>query len=265
MMRTACVIALLLSLTAVVRAERGVKATVYTRAGKRQGYVLPTSDGSLKMSQRPDMGGVLQTIRRGSIRRLLTAKHPGITKIEKDFDAGKYDEVIKDVDRVPQQVKWLGWGGWAYYLKAQAYMAKKDYAKAKAAARDGKRYGNAEGRGDLLDQVILAAEIAGNPSQPGLRNRLLRARPSPGKYKMLGILAQAQAGKKDNDRQLLMEAAIQYMKVVLVYSAEDLEDDPGGTADRKEAYARLIQVLTLLNDKSKAEQFAAMRKQDYGR
>ncbi len=257
-----CLAILFLGLFGVAHAqERSVKGYIINRQGKKlDGFISADGKGNIKYKKSNNIS-VSQTFGRDRLRRIVTPKPKEVRSLEQALAKRKYDDVINKSGAAVNKYGWLGWGGQIYYLKGRALLAKNDANGAKAAFNAGRRYAGAEGRSDMLKRCLLEVRIS--QGDAGAMREVKRMKPSTFKYKMLGISTEV-VGRQKNDKNMLSEAALQYLKVVLVYSKADLEGDLASQRDRHESYQRLVGVLTELKD-NRAEDFSSLMKQEYGR
>jgi hypothetical protein len=257
-----CLAILFLGLFGVAHAqEKPVKGYIIDKRGKKhEGYLSATGSGGIQY-RKSDRIKMARTFSRDNLRRIVTSKPKEVRSLEQALAKRKYDDVINQSGAAVNKYGWLGWGGLIYYLKGRALLAKKDANGAKAAFNAGRRYAGAEGRSDMLKRSLLEVRIS--QGDAGAMREVKRMKPSTFKYKMLGISTEV-VGRQKNDKNMLSEAALQYLKVVLVYSKADLEGDLASQRDRHESYQRLVGVLTELKD-NRAEDFSSLMKQEYGR
>ncbi len=251
-----CLTALLLLIPGEAWAQKD--CWIQLRSGKTvKGYSIKARpDGTLILKTGKGRRGATRTIGRGSYKQVHTPKPPTVAALERLDQARNYDELVAKTDAALKKYRWLGWGGLIVYLKGKALMrlgkalekkgsaaeAKAKYKLAKKVFTDGKPYAKIDGRAKLLGRAVQEAKLALNE----------RVKPLPGispfKFKLKGQFLEKQGKKR--------EAALEYLKVVLLYDV-----DKGGF-QRKECYGLLVALLKELGD-LRHRQFKAQMRKEY--
>ena len=250
-----CLTGLLLGFGAAVAQEDETVSYIIDTTGNRHEGIIEKKGNSGDLLYKKEVGPTSRTFNKGTYTRVYTPKPAAVAELEKLFSAKKYDDVVAKAPAALGTYDWLGWGGRICYLQGKAHLAKGKVQEAKSAFLKGQDYGRVDGTLRTLQRAEIEIRVT-QGSDPALERDLKRMAPDPFKYKVLGMLAEAKAKAANNDQNLLTEAALQYMKVALVYAVED------GGDDRRECFERLIDVLKQLKD-NRYETFAQRLKQEY--
>ena len=186
------------------------------------GQMAANSSGAIQFT---DVLGKKHTYSRGQIKYIYNDCPNSIKIIEKMFRYQRFADVVKAVDSLGAADIYLGWGGFAYYLKAMAQVQLNQVGDAETTLKKGTVIAMAENRDDLLKDGMKVTQALKSPGN-------VPNKPTPLFLLLQGLVYEKQKKYK--------EAALEYMKAVMLFPRDNRQ---GTDLERLWAMARLVDVL----------------------
>lgn len=200
--------------------------------------LIANEEGDIKVALD---GGGTQTIKRADYRSAYVPKPQQVALLQQMYEQKAFDRLLQNVDGVFDRVKYLGWGGFLSYMKAEAQLAAGQADAAQRTADLGMRFAREEDL-ELLNMSKAKALLAMNRKDelgPILEKLKNAESPQAAAFSFMtqGILL-ADQGRED-------EAILELMKTVLLF-------EPRGEIApiHEQARQKLVELLKAKNDPS---------------
>jgi len=223
-----------LAAVAALNVQAARDCYVVRRSGQKvRGEALAAeSDGTLQLKL--GSSGPVQTFKPGTYLYGYIPKPKAVSDLERAFEGGSYDDVVKYAPAIFEKYKYLGWGDHVSYMEGMVYIDRKNYTQAQQAFERGSRFQAGHGE-ELVKGMVLA--LLGQKKIDEVQPMLERMMKAPDAdaaafaFNARGRILVQQGRKK--------EAVLEFLKALLLFRP--------GTAEREREDARK-QVVALLEE-----------------
>jgi len=182
-------------------------------------------------------GKVKFPFKRGTYRAAHVPQPKEVQTLEKAFEAAKYDGVLKFADRVFDMYKFLGWGDYVAYLEGMSYLKQKKLPQARDAFQKGSRFPGKHRDELMRGMVLVLLEMKETDKvQPALAKMVTSS------SKEDAAFAFNARGRIMEDEGQKKEAVLEYLKTLLLFDSDEVEDL------RNQARTRVVALLKEMND-----------------